>query len=376
MDLGFDITPLNIGALNSQISSAGAGGGGEGGNRIKMDLHTVISFFLLPPWCAAKGQLAKEIWECYDLPARQGQKWSRHVAWCTYESLEPGITSRDPVVNVLREMASVGGAKSVEKMMPSKSFHINVMVRGVSALNKDGSVTPDSYVENNPPTVGILRLTPRTFAVLARVVVSMSSHLPYHYLSAVPFSLSKSITVQKGGREMTSYTLLPEGRQTAKGMVPDMVNLVEEYGESFVKDAYTRKVADLDMMYPLPTESKRVEADMWASEIRRVLSSKLRTAPEGVGTKVSAPEVPASGGGSSAPVAEQAPKAAIPLPSPADVKSRDLGLADAPRSGGLPVCLGRHSVVSTTPNKAWCVTCTFARACKIKEAAAGATVAK
>jgi hypothetical protein len=259
-------------------------------------------------------------------------------------------------------MASVGGAKFVEKMMPSKSFYINVMVRGVSALNKDGSVTPDSYVENNPPTVGILRLTPRTFAVLARVVVSMSSHLPYHYLSAVPFSLSKSITVQKGGREMTSYTLLPEGRQTAKGMVPDMVNLVEEYGESFVKDAYTRKVADLDMMYPLPTESKRVEADMWASEIRRVLSSKLRTAPEGVGTKVSAPEVPASGGGSSAPVAEQAPKAAIPLPSPADVKSRDLGLADAPRSGGLPVCLGRHSVVSTTPNKAWCVTCTFARA--------------
>jgi hypothetical protein len=96
MDLGFDITPLNIGALNSQISSAGAGGGGEGGNRIKMDLHTVISFFLLPPWCAAKGQLAKEIWECYDLPARQGQKWSRHVAWCTYESLEPGITARDP----------------------------------------------------------------------------------------------------------------------------------------------------------------------------------------------------------------------------------------------------------------------------------------
>jgi hypothetical protein len=371
MDLGFEVAPLNLGALNAQISSVGTGGG-SGGKFIKVAPHSVISFFLLPPW-SAKGMIAKEIWECYGLPARQGQKWSQHIAWSTYESLEPGISARDPVVNVLREISAVGGTKLVEKLMPSKSFYINVMVRGVSSLNKDGSVVPNSYVENNPPTVGLLRLTPPTYASLARVLVSMAAHPPYHYLSAVPFSLAKGIKVQQGGRELTSYTLLPEGRTTAKGMVPDMVNLVEEYGESFVRDAYTQRLADLDMMYPLPTESKRVEADMWASEIRRVLSSKLRPAEPSQASQ----SLRSSGenAATEAPVIASTVES-VALPSPADIKSRDLGLAEAPRKSGVPMCLGKHSFVSVTPNKAWCASCTFSRACKVKESASTAPVAK
>lgn len=379
MDLGIDVTPFNIGSLNASVASAAAGSrvGGGRGNFIKLGNNTVTSFFVLPAW-SRKGLLGKEVWECYDLPPKAGQKWSRHVAWTTHESLEPGIGAKDPVLRVLQELKAILGDK-VQRMLPSKSYYVNVIIRGTSQLDKSGNVISGSWVENNPPIVGVIRLTPKAYGDLAKSVIALStppSTPPSHYGAAVPYQLVKGTTIRKDGSEQAAYLLTPEGRQTAQGIIPDRVNLVETYGEAFVKAAYTTDKSDLDALFPMPTEAQRVETEFWASEIRTKVTAKLRSdvgaAPQ-TRAPVTAPQAPATPP-SQAPVeAPAAQPVQPPLPTPTDVKTKDLGLAAPPRrvDTGLPFCVSKFSIVSVSPNGRWCEQCSYRNPCKAKEAAGG-----
>jgi len=398
--MNFNLPAINYGTLRAQLDTAKSGNYGDRLSFMKVEPQMQVFFYILPPWSAATGRLAKEVFECYNLPPMQGKKRSIHTSWQTHESVEPGISAQDPILKVVREIKELLGDKT-PNILPSRKFQINIILRSHGKLDSSGQMIPSTYVQVSPPKVCVIALTPPAFTTLSNMVIAAGESpegRPDNPLAAVCYCLSREEKAgQGGGRSKTIYTIGVEGRMVAgKGIVPDRHNLVELFGEKFVETAYST-ITDLDAAYPLPSESQRLEAQHWSSHIKGALTAKMGgTAPRTVSGAV---HVQSSVPQTAAPVApvEQSPPAAAPAPSlpnepffdtlpkneaptpapapPADaqavsgkdIMSKDLGLDSPPKkAGGLPVCFEHVDDVSKSPNSRWCNTCTFKMPCKAK----------
>lgn len=385
--MAFKLPSVNTGALRAQLDTAKTGYSPDSKPRVKVENNQIIYFFILPPWNAARGMYAKETVECFNLPPPPGKKFSHYVAWQTYEYLEPGISAKDPVTRVLREVKDLMGQEFPYRLNPNRKFTLNIILRSYGKLGEKGEIIPESYVQPDAPKVATLGVTPPAFTKIAQIL-SAAMEAPEgradNPLSAVCFCLSK---IEKpaagGGKAKTEYVVGVEGRTVAgRGLVPDRFNLTELYKTDVVEGIYS-SVEDLDAAFPVPTESQRVEAEHWASIIRAELTKNLGGSanhsvrynqPPQVAQRPPVPptefatprqEAPPV----AAPAVEAPPASAAPAHSSKDVMTRDLGLDSAPRKeGGIPICFAHIDDVAKSPNSRWCATCAYRNPCKAKQA--------
>lgn len=388
----YNLPEINFGTLRAQIQTAKTGNYGDRLSFLKVEPQQQVFFYILPPWSSSTGSLAKEVFECYSLPSMPGKKRTVHTSWQTYENIEPGITSQDPIVRVLKEIQDLLGDKG-GNIMPGRKFQINIVLRSHGKLDSSGQVIPSTYTQVTPPRACVLSLTPPAFSTLSNMIISAGESpegRPDNPLAAVCYCLSREEKPLLGGGRKTTYTVGVEGRTVAGRTVPDRYNLVELFGEKFVETIYST-ITNLDSAYPLPTEGQRLEAQHWASHIRSVLTAKLtgttqRTVSGAVNVQSSVqpstpPQAPVEQ--ASTPVApslsnescvETLPKTDAPIPdgvssgiSGKDILSRDLEMDSPPKkTGDIPVCFAHRDDVGRSPNARWCNTCSFKMPCAAK----------
>jgi hypothetical protein len=394
----YQLPTVNYSALKNQREAA-KGGFGDRLSFIKVEPQQQIFFYILPPW-NDRGFIAKEVWECYNLPLLPGKKRSVHTSWQTHEAVEPGISAQDPIVKVLKEMKELVGDKE-NRLLPGRKFQLNIILRGRGKIDSAGQIIPSTYEQMTPPKVCVLALTPPAFTTLSNMLISAgesSEGRADNPLASICYCLTREEKVPPGGgKAKTSYIIGVEGAMIAgRGVVPTRHNLEQELGEKFVEATFTA-ITDLDAAYPLPTENQRVEAQHWASHIKQEMTARLsgkvaRTTtgaiqvqsqsgppvapelPEEEPTAPSSVELPKEPFFDTLPTAPAVPTASTSVIVPGlgevtskDVVTRDLGLMDAPRKDGdIPMCFGHFDKVSGSPNSRWCSTCTFKLPCKAK----------
>jgi len=389
----FNLPAINFGTLRAQMQTAKTGNYGDRLSFLKVEPQQQVFFYILPPWNSSTGSLAKEVYECYKLPPMPGKKRTVHTSWQTYENIEPGISSQDPIVRVLKEMKDLLGDKA-GNIMPGRKFQINVVLRSHGKLDSSGQVIPSTYTQVNPPRACVLSLTPPAFSTLSNMIITAGESpegRPDNPLAAVCYCLSREEKPLPGGGKKTTYTVGVEGRTVAGRTVPDRYNLVELFGEKFVETIYST-ITNLDSAYPLPTEGQRLEAQHWASYIQAsVLTEPLtgtaqRTVSGAVNVQSSfqpstPPQAPVEQ--TLTPVApslpndsfsETLPKTDALVPeggdlgiSGKDILSRDLGMDSPPKKNGdIPVCFAHKDDVGHSPNARWCSTCSFKMPCAVK----------
>jgi hypothetical protein len=344
----------------------------QSGNRtgyVSLSPNSRLYFYICPPW-SEEGLLAKQVWECYNLPcgSDQNKKWRRHTAWLTHEKVSPGLGVQDPIMKVLSAVREsypgTEAAKVADRSYPHQpKFYLNVIPVATVNLDSSKNELPDTYKAMDEIEVKKLNLSGAAFDELMRMVASVSSaeSSPTHPMTAVQFGLGKTGT----GKE-TRYNVITVGSNVpGKGIVPDVDNLVDKFGEPKVEDML-ENLPDLDADFPVPTESQKVDTQMQAQALKDYFMKKLGVAqqPE---QAPAPPQVQQQEAPPVAPAAVETPPVAAPAQiTSADIMGRNLGLDAAPKNGGTaPICLKHIDKVSKSPNAAWCATCPFQTPCKV-----------
>jgi len=344
-----------------QKEQMGAARGSRAGF-VSLEPNSRLYFYLCPPWSEA-GLLGKQVWECYNLPcgSDENKKWRRHTAWVTHEKEVPGIGAQDPIMQVLTKVRQAypgtEAAKVADRSYPrSAKFYLNVIPVATVRLDSSKNEVEGTYSAITDVEVKKLNLSSAAFDELMRMVAQVSSPemSPTHPLTAVLFGLGKT-----GSGKETRYNVITVGTTVpGKGIVPNVDNLVEKWGEPRVEDLLDN-LPDLDADFPPPTESKKVDTQMQAQALKDYFLKKVG------GVQQDAPE--------SAPPVQDAPPIAVSMDEPEkveftsrDIMTRKLDLESAPKNGGTaPICLRYFDKVTTSPNAGWCATCPFAVACKV-----------
>lgn len=357
----FAMRPLSLDDSNRQCVAARSTSSGK---IMKWESNTKYFFHILPPW-EGVNVIGREAWDCYGLPNIPGQKFFAHTLWKSFEEEEPGIGLQDPVLAVLEKYKKFKPLeKRIEGMIPfSPKFFMNGLLVATIKVTDTKQDVEDSYVKFPIPRVETFKLSGKHFETIMGWVVRAEKSEAGSLLHPL---CSGMIGVTKTGDGKESrYHVEIMGSLQPEGLVPTRYNLVDTYGEDKV-NAWFNNIPNLSKRCPCPGEAARVECNLRAQALNAVLLADLKKltpaerGPQGTATNAQPkkeeatlpdPKLPTEG----------------PTYTPRMIKEKDLGLETAPaKDDGTPICLGRHSFLQATPNKAWCGSCSFINMCRIQ----------